>query len=212
MAGGQREHHSLMPITANVVAVVAILAGLAGVVLTNWNQRVVARAQYVRGHLTETYLRLLEGVHVRGVMAEEAARLPPGVPSAVKQADLGSDGERQFAARLQAFGSQRVYDLWRELDMQTTQLVAVLNGVRVIHGMPPAAVEGIGEIEEVRRADARWQVVHAELVNVVRAELQFRPAAWRLVERWRVRRMLGRQYGAGPGDLGKPPAADGPGA
>lgn len=118
----------------------------------------LVRAQYVRDHRTETYLRLLEGVHIREVMAEEAARLPQGQPSAVKEADLGSDMERQFAARLRAFGSQRVWDLYADLDRRTTELVAVLNGMRVIHEMPPAAIEGIEQAEEVggRTPAGRW--------------------------------------------------------
>jgi hypothetical protein len=161
------------------------------VLLTNWNQRMLVRAQYVRDHRTETYLRLLECVHIREVMAEEAARLPQGQPSAVKEADLGSDMERQFAARLRAFGSQRVWDLYADLGRRTTELVALLNGMRVIHEMPPAAIEGIEQAEEVRRADASWQVVQEDLLAAVRAELQFRPAAWRLAERWRTRRNRG---------------------
>lgn len=41
-----------MSITANDIAALAIVAGVVGVLLTNWNQRALARQQYIRDYQT----------------------------------------------------------------------------------------------------------------------------------------------------------------
>ena len=72
-----------MTITANVVAIVAIVAGLVGVWLSNRSQRAVIRDRYLQDHRTETYLQLLKAIHVRGLMVDEAFTLPQGQQASV---------------------------------------------------------------------------------------------------------------------------------
>ena len=173
-----------MPITANVVAVVAILAGLAGVLLTNWNQRALIRSQYLQDHRTATYLRLLQGVSIRQLQVDEAFSLPPGQqPSITAPADRSSAEETQFYASVLAFASQEAYDLYHAFDLRTIELVGLLNGLRQQHKTAPAQIPNAREIPEIQTADANWRQVQFNLVNLVRAELKFKPSLWH----WRLR-------------------------
>jgi hypothetical protein len=88
-----------MPITANVVAVVAIIAGLAGVWLTNRSQRALIHDRYLRDHRTETYLQLLKAVHIRQLMADEAFTLPQGQPSLLQPLPSGPTRQSSISAR-----------------------------------------------------------------------------------------------------------------
>lgn len=120
-----------MPITANVVAVVAILAGIVGIWLTNRNQRTLVRDQYQRDHVTKTYLMLLEAVHVRELQVNDADQLPLGQPSSVTPpADVASY-EANFRAMLLAFSSPAIFDkLWPAFDTRTIQLIDLMNRLR----------------------------------------------------------------------------------
>jgi hypothetical protein len=174
-----------MPISANVVAVVAILAGLAGVWLTNRNQRRIIRDQYVRDHVTQTYSLLMKGVYLRGVMLTEAATLPTGEQSALKPNDLVSDLETQFGSSLMTYDSPSVNELWLTFDERTDALRAILMDLRRQHGVPPAEIPGIDGMAEVLDGDAKWHKAKQDLVNQVRAELEFkhRLVSWHLRSR-----------------------------
>ena len=135
----------------------------------------LARDQYVRDHLTDTYLKLLQAVAIRQLMAEEAFRLPQGQqPSVQPPADRATEPQTLFTASLLAFGSQEVYDLWVALDARWIELVGVLNGLRLLHSTAPEQIPAAKQIPGVQQADANWVKAHSDLVNRVRDELEFK--------------------------------------
>jgi hypothetical protein len=163
-----------MPITANVVAVVAIIAGLAGVWLTNRSQRALIRDRYLRDHRTETYLQLLRAVHIRQLTADEAFTLAQGQPSSLQPpAERANETELNLGAGILGFASQGVYNLWPVFDTATVELVAVMNGLRLVHNTAPEQIPNVENLPGLGNAKSKWLKARSDLVNQVRAELDF---------------------------------------
>jgi hypothetical protein len=173
IAGVHLTGHELI-LVPSAVAAVAIVGGYAGVRSANSNQRAVIREQYVRDHLTETYLLVLRAVHFRGVLVDEHYRMPPGgtsvLPTRVNQATAE---EAEFGARLLAHASQEVYDLWYAYCRQTDELIRFLDGLRQEYHTVPAAIPGMEERADAVEANRLWQKAREDLVNRIRQELEF---------------------------------------
>jgi hypothetical protein len=170
-----------MLITANFVAVVAILGGLAGVLLTNLNQRGLIRDQYLRDHRTETYVQVLQELKLREDRVGEAwSLLFESDPSIKAPARPSSADEAQFYGRLLAFASLETADLFDQVERQTSELVDLLNRLRPLPTMGEEHMRGISEIWETRR---KRLAAETNLVSMVRAELNFRPS----LRQWRLR-------------------------
>jgi hypothetical protein len=93
-------------ITANDVAAIAIVAGFGGVLATNYNQRAMARQQFMQDHQSEVYITVLRGARIRTIRVRDAYELAQGTTPPtprLRKDGLLSDDETQFAAQLVAF-------------------------------------------------------------------------------------------------------------
>jgi hypothetical protein len=145
-----------LALVPNIVAAIDIVGGYMGVRSANRNARTLARDRYMLDRRTETYLDLLKAAHIRGVKIDEAFRLRPGQPPALdRRVDLLSDPETLFAARLMAYETQKVYDLWVRFDAQTNEFEAFWIGWRQQHRVVPGEVPDIEKQPGVAEANLK---------------------------------------------------------
>jgi hypothetical protein len=162
--------HELV-VVPSVVTGIAIVAGFTGVWATNRNQRWLARDQYVRGHLTETYLRVLRAVHSREMIVDEVYRQPKTVP--LNSGNRTSEDEAAFMASLRAYSSDTVYDLWLEFDKRTNEVKDFLIRLRRQHDAPATQLAR-GELgPDIEAALEGWRERRRRLTDQVRKELEF---------------------------------------
>jgi hypothetical protein len=160
-----------LALAPSVVAAIAIVAGFTGVWATNRNQRWLARDQYVRGHLTETYLRVLRAVHSREIMIDEIYRQPKNVP--LSRGNRTSEDEADFMASLRAYSSETVYDLWLEFDKRTDEVKDFLIRLRRQHDAPVVQVARGALGPDIEAAFEGWRGHGKRLTDQVRKELEF---------------------------------------
>ncbi len=92
---------SELDVLPSAVAVIAIIGGYLGVSSANRNQQRLTQATYHRDRLTETYIDLLKGVHLRNAQLDNTYTRPIGEASHTpkkSQFDPTTDDETLFAA------------------------------------------------------------------------------------------------------------------
>jgi hypothetical protein len=157
-----------------LVAVVAIAANVVTSRSANKSQRLLAREQYQRDHLTDTYLDLLKAVSTRTGLLDEPTPQEPGnweqEPGESGLPDVGADAS--FRARMTAYASPKVAWLWNDFEEAADKLGAVLGEYRRQHqGQPPDLTPGTEQDPQVQAARTRWQTTTTGLVRQVRSEL-----------------------------------------
>lgn len=134
-----------LDVLPSTVAVIAIIGAYLGVSSANRNQQRLTQATYHRDRLTETYIDLLKGVHLRNAQLDDTYTRPIGEASRTpkkSQFDPTTDDETLFAARLMAYASPKVDKLWGEFAHLTTDFDNHMIALRISTGVPPAAVNG----------------------------------------------------------------------
>ena len=159
----------------DVIALVAVIGGYLGVTSAHWNNARLTREAYRRDRLTETYLDLLKGVHVRNAELDESYRRPLGKPPRTStEADPTAD-EALFGAQLMAYASPEVDRLWNQFAAITTEFDMLLNTVRQANGTAPIDMQGYAR-RDVEDMYETWKRSRDELQAKIRSELR-KPAS-----------------------------------
>jgi hypothetical protein len=158
----------------SVVAAIAIIGAFLGVSSTNRSQSRLARGSYERDRLAETYIDLLKGVHHRNAQLDDTYGRPinkaPRTP-AKYEVDLTSNDETLFGARLMAYASPKINELWGEFALLTTEFDNYMIGLRTSTGVPPAELGGARR-QELEKKFGGWRRMRDELTTLIRHELK----------------------------------------
>ena len=152
----------------------AIVAGYLGVRSSNRSQLMLTREEYLRDRLTETYLGLLQGVHLRGAQLEEARDVPLDQPLRTPmKADFDPTADREVmsAARLLAYASPEVEELWRAFTIETHAFDGTLHMLRQVLGKPPGEIRDPVVEQQIAGHYQRWIQARSDLQERIRAEL-----------------------------------------
>jgi hypothetical protein len=157
-----------------LVAVVAIAANVVTSRSANKSQRLLAREQYQRDHLTDTYLDLLKALSARVELLDEPAPQEPGdwgqAPGESGLPDASADAS--FRVRMTAYASKKVFWLWGDFEEASDKLGAVLGEYRRQHqGHPPDLTPGTKLDPQVQAAGTRVETTMTGLIRQVRTEL-----------------------------------------
>jgi hypothetical protein len=159
----------------DAIAIIAVVAGYLGVRSANRGQASLARESYRRDRLTETYLDLLKGVHLRNAQLDDSYRRPIGKPSRTPtELDPTTDDETRFGARLMAYASPEVDQQWGDFALLTTRLDNMLIDARNAFGLPPADLTGAVR-QPVETMFDEWNGARDRLQALVRSELRDPP-------------------------------------
>jgi hypothetical protein len=164
---------SEVDLVPSAVAAVAIIAGWLGVKSTSHGQLKLARESYERDRLTETYLDMLKGVHLRNAQIDDTYSRQIGEPSRTPKAsefDPTTDDETLFAARLAAYASPKVDKLWGDFALRTTEFDNLMRELRS-RGIRPAELQG-AERQRIEGAFDQWRQLREDLKGQVRRELR----------------------------------------
>jgi hypothetical protein len=129
---------------------------------------------YRRDRLTETYIDLLKGVHLRNAQLDDSYARPmgkaPRTPT-TSEFEPTTDDETMFAARLMAYASPKVDEIWGEFAQLTTEFDNYMIGLRGSASIPPAEVDGDAWQRLEDKFD-KWRQRRDELKAQIRRELQ----------------------------------------
>jgi hypothetical protein len=163
-----------LDVLPNIVAAIAIIGGYIGVRSANRSQLRLSHETYQRDRLTETYLDMLKGVHLRDAQLDDSYYRPMAKPSRTPQVsefDPTTDDETLFAARLLAYASPEIDELWGKFAHSTTEFDNLLIALRQSTGVAPADLKG----DERRRIEGmfdQWRQIRDDLKEEIRKELR----------------------------------------
>jgi hypothetical protein len=164
--------YSELNLLPTVVALVAIISGYLGVASANRNNARLAREAYERERLTETYLDLLKGVHLRNAQLDDSYKRPLGKPPRTPaETDPTAEDEAVFGARLMAYASAEVDRLWGEFATLTSKVDDLLIATRQATGLAPIDVQGPAR-QPMDGMFAEWKQKRDELQAQIRSELR----------------------------------------
>jgi uncharacterized protein YukE len=158
----------------SAVAAVAIIGGYLGVRSANRGQLRLSREAYQRDRLTETYLDMLKGVHLRNAQLTDSYSRPIGAPSRTPKAsefDPTTADETLFAARLAAYASPEVDQMWGDFAKRTTEFDNLMNELRRATGTPPAELQG-AQGQRIGDTFDQWRQLREDLKRQIRRELR----------------------------------------
>jgi len=168
--------HTELNLLPDLVAFVAVIGGYLGVAAANRNSARLAREAYGRERLTETYLDLLKGVHLRNAQLDDSYTRPLGKPPRTPaETDPTTEDEAIFGARLMAYASAEVDRLWGEFAALTSKFDELLIATRQATGLAPIDVHSPARLP-VDEMFGEWKQKRDELQAHVRSELR-RPAS-----------------------------------
>ncbi len=158
----------------SVVAAIAIIGAYFGVSSANRNQLRLARVIYRRERLTETYIDLLKGVHLRNAQLDDSYARPSGQAPRTptkSEFDPTTSDETLFAARLMAYASPEVDKLWGEFAKLTTDFDDYMIALRKSTNIPPIEIDGVAR-QQLENMFDKWRQRRDELNAMIRHELQ----------------------------------------
>jgi uncharacterized protein YukE len=164
---------SELDLVPSAVAAIAIIGGYLGVRSASRGQLRLSREAYQRDRLTETYLDVLKGVHLRNAQLTDSYSRPIGAPSHTPKAsefDPTTADETLFAARLAAYASPEVDQMWGDFAKRTTEFDNLMNMFRAATGTPPAEFHG-AQRQEIDGTFDRWRQLREDLKHQIRREL-----------------------------------------
>ena len=160
-------------ILPSAVAAIAIIGGYLGVRSANRSQLRLARDGYERDRLTETYLTILKGVHLRNAQLDDSyARPMDKPPRTPTENDPTTDNEVLFGAQLLAYASPEVDELWGKFALLTTEFDNLLIRLRRDLGMPPKDLKGPNARQAMDTTFDKWVAMRDELKTRIRDELR----------------------------------------
>lgn len=163
-------------IAPSVVATVAIIGAYLNVRSTNRSQARLTHESYDRDRLTETYIDLLKGIHFRNAQLDDTYSRPINAPARTptrSEFDPTTDNEALFVARLMAYASPKVDNLWGEFAKLTTEFDNYMITLRQAMRCPPEQVQGSSR-KELHEMFNNWHEKRDELKNLIRSELRSR--------------------------------------
>jgi hypothetical protein len=131
-----------------------------------------ATRQYHLDRLTDTYMQILQGVHVRDVRLTRLATLPREKwPASLAHQD-DDEYEMRFVARLMAYASPEMAELWYTFHAAYEGLTRAYEGVRARHSDTPPATQLMLMADPVlKSADAAYGSAKNSVVARIRSEL-----------------------------------------
>lgn len=163
-----------LDLVPSAVAVVAIIAGWLGIKSTSHGQLVLSRETYERDRLTETYLDMLKGVHLRNAQLDDTYTrqiMEPSRTPTASQFDPTTADETLFAARLAAYASPEVDKLWEDFVKGTTEFDNLVREIRSSMAVRPADLQGTDR-QRIEDAFDQWRQLREDLKDQVRRELR----------------------------------------
>lgn len=161
-----------LAIASSAVAAIAVIVGHLNVRTTNQSQLRLAHDEYKRDRLTDTYLQLLERVHLRASMIhsslnrsnEDQAPLPKAIDPTTEKATT-------FRSRMAAYASPAVEEMWLDFAKETRDFNSYLLSLWNIYEMPPIEIEITALANKVMVDHKKWKESHGKLIACVRVEL-----------------------------------------
>jgi hypothetical protein len=162
-----------LEVMPSAVAAIAIIGAYFGVRSASRSQVRLAQLTNNRDRLTETYIDLLRGVHLRNAQLDDTYSRPIHKASRTptrSEFDPTTDDETLFAARLMAYASPKVDKLWGEFALRTVEFDNYMIDLRKSAGVPPVEIKGVDRITLEDKFD-KWRQCGDKLKACVRHEL-----------------------------------------
>jgi hypothetical protein len=164
-----------------IAAAATIIAAIITAITTNRIMKKIAAVKFQRERLDETYQDVLRGVTLREAQIKNSLEREEGAPSrtAASEYDPTTADETQFGARMLAYASPEVEQLWRRFVEETKALDRFLDAIRGRSGMAPGTyLEEVGEVlkclvsvDPLEEHFKAWSEILTQLRAQIRTEL-----------------------------------------